>query len=147
VDVSGSITAINAGRRIAQKGASGAIKKYKKALKAKGLSLNKKDKAIEANVRKIFTSGQAVVDSLPPSFGQCQNTVLCSSVFNDSKYDQLKTEVNYYSKITKSFQGKLKKLVGAGSKSDKQTLGKVREATGAVVSGVDALPRQYSICN
>lgn len=147
VDVSASITAINAGRRVAQKGARGAIKKYKKALKARGLSLGQKDKAIEANVKKLFTSGQAVVDSLPPSFAQCQNTVLCSSVFNDSRYDQLKTEVNYYSKITKSFQGKLKKLVGSAAKSDKQTLGKVKEATGAVVSGVNALPHQYSICN
>jgi len=147
IDVSASITAINEGRRTAQNGARGAIKKFKKALKAQGLKLGKKDKAIEANVKKIFTSAQAVVDSLPPSFAQCQNTVLCSSVFNDSKYDQLKTEVNYYSRITKSFQGKLKKLVGSVSKSDKKTLGKVKEATSAVVGGVDSLPRQYSICN
>lgn len=147
VDVSVSISAINAGRLAAQKGARGAIKNFKKALKARGLSLGKKDKAAEANVKKVFTSGQAVADSLPPSFAQCQNTVLCSSVFNDSKYDQLKTEVNYYSKITKSFQRKLKKLVGSVSKSDKKTLGKVKEAASAVESGVDSLPRQYSICN
>jgi hypothetical protein len=147
IDVSTSIAAIRAGRISAQKGALGAIKKFKKALKARGIALSKKDKAVEANMKKLFTSGQALVDALPPSFSQCQNMVLCSSVFNDSKYDQLKTEAGYYSSQTKAFQGKLKKLVGSASKSDKKALGKVKEATGAVISGVDSLPRQYSICN
>jgi hypothetical protein len=146
-DVSTSIAAINAGRLGAKKGALGAIKKFKKALEAQGIAFSKKDKAIEANIKKLYGSAQTLVDSFPPSFSQCQNTVLCSSVFNDSKYDQLKTEVRYYFSKTKSFQGKLKKLVGSISKTDKQALGKVKQATSAVVTGVDSLPRQYSICN